>query len=92
MGQDLNSRTGAVVIGWHTELSADVVCSRRRIVSGKNNVSKVPALLGHIQNEIGGFEVCLRDSEVEDCLSSYQVDWNSGVDTLLCRGRSGKHC
>lgn len=92
MGQDLNGRTGAVVIGRHTELSADIVCSRRRIVSGKNKVSKVPALLGHIQNKIGGFEVCLRDIEVEDCLSSCQVDWDSGIDTLLCRGRSGKHC
>jgi len=92
VSQDLDSGICAIRIVRHAELSADIVCSRRGVVSSKNNVGKVPPLLGHIQNEASRFEVCLRNSEVEYCLLSRQSDRDGGIDTLLCRGRSGKHC
>jgi hypothetical protein len=92
MGQDLNCGIGAVVTGRHTELGADVICSDGCIVSGKNNVGEVSPLLGHVQNEVCGLEVGLRDSKVEDSLSSCQVDWHSGVDASLCGSRSCQHC
>lgn len=85
MSQDLNCRIGAVAIGRHTELGADIICSHSCIVSSKNNVGEVSALLGHIQNKICDLEVGLRHSEVEYSLSSRQVNWYSGVDASLCR-------
>lgn len=91
MGQDLNCRIGAVVAGRHAELSADVISSRGCIVSSKNNVSEIPALLGYVQNEIGGLEICLRDSKVENSLSCRQVDWDCSVDTSLAGCGSSKH-
>jgi len=92
MGQDLNCRIGVVIIWRHTELGTDVICSHSCVISGENNIGEVPALLGHILNKISGFEVRLRDSKVENSLSSWQVHWNGGIDASLCGGSSSKHC
>jgi hypothetical protein len=92
MGQYLYCRIDATAIRGHTELGADVICFHSCVISGENNIVEVPALLGHIQNKISSFEVCWRDSKVENSLSSRQVDWNGGIDASLCGGCSSEHC
>jgi hypothetical protein len=92
VSQDLDCRIGAVVIGRHTELCADIVSSGGCIVPSKNHISEVSALLGHVQDEISGLEVSLKNREVEDCLSSRQVDQHGGVNTSFCECSSSKHC
>ena len=48
MGQDLSGWFGAVLIGGHTELGADVISSRSRTVSSMDNAGEVSTLLCHI--------------------------------------------
>jgi len=92
VSQDLDSRISAVAIGWHAKLCADVVSANGGIVSGEDRVGEVSTLLGHVKDEIRSLEICLRDREVENSLSGRQVDWDSGIDTSLCRSSNGEDC
>lgn len=90
VSKDLDSRRRDVAHVRHTELSADVVCSRCGTISRCDHVGPVTTLLGNIEDEVCNLEIGLRDINVENRLTSRDGNWNSLVDTSLASHTSGK--
>lgn len=90
MCQDLDSRVRDVASIGNAEPRADVVRSRCGIISLESKICEVATLLGHVQNEVGYFEVRLRDGDIKNSLTSGKSNRDSLVDTHLASRGSSK--
>ena len=91
MGQNLQSRARTESLSRCAELGTDVVFTGNGCISNQSSLREIAALLREILDECGRIEGSFWDSDVEDTVSSWDIDRHRQVDTSLCRGRSREY-
>lgn len=90
--KDLHSRVGGGVIVWLAIFGADIVRASHRLVSSQGDISKVDALVGHVERESSGVEVRNKGRHIELALTSHDVDRDSHVGADLGRRGQAAKC